>query len=154
MAIRAQFTIALLLLAFGTAVLAMPASVEGTAVLRISPGHEMSVVDAIGIVPLAVGGTWLEVLIVLRFPRLHLGPRTTLTLGFLAGLGLGLVLASVYQGFWWWALGAGLFAAVLAGLTARALTTSEPPAPAEPPQPEQAAEEDTDSPVQEEKLLT
>ncbi|MGY0236838.1 hypothetical protein [Longispora urticae] len=125
MPVRVQFTLALLLVAFGGAVLAMPAGFEGPPLVDLGTGHAVSPLDLVGAVPLAVGGTWLEILIVVRLPRLRLGPRTLLGLGFAAGLGLGLVLASVYQGYWWWAIGAGAFAVVLAGLTVRALTTTE-----------------------------
>ncbi|MEV6523895.1 hypothetical protein AB0M43_18250 [Longispora sp. NPDC051575] len=125
MPVRVQFTLALLLVAFGGAVLAMPAGFEGPPLVDLGTGHAVSPLDLVGAVPLAIGGTWLEILIVVRLPRLRLGPRTLLGLGFAAGLGLGLVLASVYQGYWWWAIGAGAFAVVLAGLTVRALTTTE-----------------------------
>ncbi|WP_412539601.1 hypothetical protein R8Z50_27680 [Longispora sp. K20-0274] len=136
MPVRVQFTLALLLVAFGGAVLAMPAGFEGPTLVELGPRHAVSLVDLVGAVPLAIGGTWLEILIVVRLPRLRLGPRTLLGLGFAAGLGLGLVLASVYQGYWWWAVGAGAFAVVLAGLTVRALTTTDEPAgPATPPPP-------------------
>ncbi|GIG60138.1 hypothetical protein Lfu02_45100 [Longispora fulva] len=137
MPVRVQFTLALLLVAFGGAVLAMPAGFEGPALVQLGARHAVSLVDLVGAVPLALGGTWLEILIVLRLPRLRLGPRTLLGLGFAAGLGLGLVLASVYQGYWWWAIGAGAFAVVLAGLTVRALTTTDEPAlPATPTPPD------------------
>jgi hypothetical protein len=71
---------------------------------------------------LAAAGTWLDVLLVRRLPGLGLAPRTLFGLGLLAGLGLGLVLASVYgEFFWWWAIGAaalGVAVLVLALLTA------------------------------------
>ncbi|MFC7481471.1 hypothetical protein ACFQX7_17520 [Luedemannella flava] len=89
----------------------------------VSDGHGLSVLDGIGAGLLAVAVTWLEVLVVWRLPRLALPPRALFGLGLLAGLGIGLVIASAFSGFfWWWAVGAGavgVAALVLVPLTAR-----------------------------------
>ena len=44
----------------GIAILALPADLEGPALLPISPGHALSLVDVAGVVPLAAGSTWLH----------------------------------------------------------------------------------------------
>jgi len=70
--------------ALGVAVLALPARMEGPPLVAISPGHALSLVDGVGVVPLVAGSLWLHV---------------------------GLLLASAFSTFyWWWALGAAIFA--------------------------------------------
>jgi hypothetical protein len=120
---RAQLMISLALIVVGVGVLAIPASSEGRVVLSISEGHGLSAVDAVGVCLLAVSATWLEVLIAIRLPRLALPPRAMFGLGVLAGIGIGLMIASVSSGFfWWWAIGAvalGIAMLILVFLSAR-----------------------------------
>ncbi len=104
-------------IALGLVILALPASVEGPPLLPISPGHALTLVDAAGVLPLAGGSTWLHAGLWRRRARLagwsrrRLGAAAGLT--FSAGLGLGLLLASAFSAFyWWWAVGAALFAIV------------------------------------------
>jgi hypothetical protein len=109
------------LVVVGVGVLAVPAAGEGRVLVPISEGHGLSAVDAIGACLVAVAATWLEVLVVLRLPRLALSPRALLGLGLLAGMGLGLLIASVFVFFWWWAVGAaalGVAAIILVARTA------------------------------------
>jgi hypothetical protein len=102
-------------IAAGIAVLALPAEVEGPALLPISPGHALSLVDAAGVLPLVAGSTWLHAGLWRRRDRLAqwARQRTGAAAGvtFAAGLGLGLLLASAFSVFyWWWAIGAAMFA--------------------------------------------
>ncbi len=120
---RKQVVTAALLIVAGVLLLFVPAGSEGSVLAPISEGHGLSAVDGVGAALLAVGGTWLEVLVVRRLPHLALPPRALFALGLLAGLGVGLLIASVFSGFfWWWAVGAttlGLAVLVLVPLTAR-----------------------------------
>ena len=120
---RRQVGTAALLVVVGVLVLFVPAGDEGRVLVPVSEGHGLSAVDGVGAALLAVGGTWLEVLVVRRLPHLALTPRGLFALGLLAGLGVGLLLASVFSGFfWWWAVGAatlGIALLVLVPLTAR-----------------------------------
>jgi len=120
---RTHVAIAALLMAVGVLVLFIPTAGEGRVLLPISEGHGLSAVDAVGATLLALGGTWLEVLVVRRLPYLALPPRALFGLGLLAGLGVGLLIASVFSGFfWWWAVGAaalGVALLILVPLTAR-----------------------------------
>ncbi|MEU8258583.1 hypothetical protein AB0C06_30445 [Micromonospora inaquosa] len=120
---RKQVVTAALLIIAGVLLLFVPAGSEGSVLVPISEGHGLSAVDGVGAALLAVGGTWLEVLVVRRLPHLALPPRALFALGLLAGLGVGLLIASVFSGFfWWWAVGAttlGLAVLVLVPLTAR-----------------------------------
>ncbi|SCF12736.1 hypothetical protein GA0070607_5865 [Micromonospora coriariae] len=120
---RTQVAVTALLVVAGVLILFVPAGDEGRVLVPISEGHGLSAVDAVGAALLAVGGTWLEVLVVRRLPYLALPPRALFGLGLLAGLGVGLLIASVFSGFfWWWAVGAttlGVAVLVLVTLTAR-----------------------------------
>ena len=99
----------------GVAVLALPSGVEGPPVVAISPGHALSAVDALGVLPLTAGAVWLQAglwrrrAVLARWAGARPGAAAA---WFGAGLGLGLLLASAFSRFfWWWAVGA----AVLAG---------------------------------------
>ncbi|MEV1331916.1 hypothetical protein AB0J20_20340 [Micromonospora costi] len=120
---RAQVAITAVLIVAGVLILFVPAGDEGPVLVRVSEGHGLSAVDGVGAALLAIGGTWLEVLVVRRLPHLALPPRALFGLGLLAGLGVGLLIASVFSGFfWWWAVGAtalGVAILVLVPLTAR-----------------------------------
>ena len=99
----------------GIAILALPAAFEGPALLPISPGHAVSLVDAMGVLPLVAGSTWLHAGLWRRRDRLAQWARqrtgAAAGLTFAAGLGLGLLLASAFSAFyWWWAVGAAMFA--------------------------------------------
>jgi hypothetical protein len=114
---RRQVLGCVVLLLLGGGLLAVPAGGEGRVLVPISEGHGLSALDAAGALLLAIGATWLEVLVVMRLPRLGLPPRGLFGLGLLAGLGVGLVLASVFTGFfWWWAVGAAAAGVALVAL--------------------------------------
>lgn len=89
--------------------------------MPISDGHGLSAIDAVGASLLALAGTWLEVLVIGRLPHLALPPRAVFGLGLLAGLGTGIIIASVFSGFsGWWFVGAvalGVAALILVALT-------------------------------------
>jgi hypothetical protein len=120
---RTQLKIIAGLIVVAVLILFVPAGVEGRVVVPISDGHGLSAVDLVGAVILALGATWLEVIVVRRLPYLALPPRALFGLGLLAGLGLGLIVASMFAGFfWWWAVGAsavGVVLLILVPLTAR-----------------------------------
>ncbi|WP_328416021.1 hypothetical protein OG470_25100 [Micromonospora sp. NBC_00389] len=120
---RTQVAITALLIVTGVLILFVPASNEGRVLVPLSEGHGLSAVDVVGAALLAFGGTWLEVLVVRRLPHLALPPRALFALGLLAGLGIGLLIASAFSGFfWWWAVGAtalGVAVLILVPLTAR-----------------------------------
>ena len=96
---------------------AAPMRFEGSVLVPISPGHALSVLDSIALIPLLTGMFWLYGGLLQRRKRLYESIRFSLGIGilavFLAGLGLGLLLASAFSTFWWWwALGAILFGTV------------------------------------------
>ena len=102
------------LVVIAIALLAAPARVEGPVLIPISPGHALAVLDSIALVPLLTGLAWLYWGIWARRYGLYDAMRESPgkgTLGvFVAGLGVGLLLASAFSTFWWWwAVGATLF---------------------------------------------
>lgn len=106
MPVRRQMVIAALLTLAGVAVLALPASLEGPRIIRFGPGHGPSLLDLAGIALVVPGGLWLVGLIVRALPTLGLPGRASFGLGAVAGLGLGLTVASVFGDFaGWWAVG-------------------------------------------------
>jgi hypothetical protein len=110
----------------------VPAGLEGRVLVPISPGHGLSFVDVVALVPLLAatgllaGGLWkhrqqLDAVLTRR-------PSLVAAGAFVAGLGLGLLIASVFVFFWWWAIGAALLTAIL--LAAALVVTRSEEAPA------------------------
>ena len=104
------------LVASAIALLAAPAQFEGSVLIAISPGHALSVLDSVALIPLLTGLAWLYWGVWLRryrvYDAMHAAPgRGTLRV-FAAGLGVGFLIASAFSNFWWWwAVGAMLFLA-------------------------------------------
>jgi hypothetical protein len=106
-----------ILLALALVLFAVPARFEGPVLVPISPGHGLALVDVVALVPLLggvallFGGLWQ------RRRRLDAAlahrPWLAGAGAFGTGLGLGLLVASVFGFFWWWAVGAGLLTATL-----------------------------------------
>ena len=118
------------LVAIAVALLAAPARVEGPVLLPVSPGHALSVLDSFAVVPLLIGTGWLQAGLWKRRERLYetllVSPARGSLGVFVAGAGLGLLLASVFPWFWWWAVGATLFGAMMIAasvVATRGLTT-------------------------------
>jgi hypothetical protein len=108
----------LALVALGIAILAAPSQWEGSVLLPISPAHALSVLDTLALVPLLVGTGWLYFALWRRRQRLYESLQRSLQKGglgvFIAGTGLGLLVASSYSAFfWWWAIGALLYGVML-----------------------------------------
>jgi hypothetical protein len=105
------------LLALALLLFVVPAGLEGPVLVPISPGHGLSLVDVVALVPLLAGTGLLAGGLWRRRQRLDaaLGqrPRFAWAGALLAGLGLGLLVASVFVFFWWWAIGAALLTATL-----------------------------------------
>ena len=104
----------------GLVLLAAPDAVEGPVLVAISPGHALSVLDAIAVLPLLAGSFSLYHGLWRRRGRLRLLASNALApaggLVFVGGFGLGLLIASVFSAFfWWWAIGALLFGSALLG---------------------------------------
>jgi hypothetical protein len=101
------------LVAVAVALLAAPAEFEGPVLLPISPGHALSVLDSVALILLLTGLAWLHRGVWLRRHRVYDAMRASPGKGalgvFAVGLGVGLLLASAFSTFWWWATGATLF---------------------------------------------
>jgi heme exporter protein D len=96
---------------------AVPSRVEGPVLISISPGHGLSLVDLAAVVPLIAAVVVLAVSLVRRRAQLESTirhrPWMAAAVLFGGGLGLGLLLASVFPFFWWWAVEATLFTVTL-----------------------------------------
>ena len=106
-----------ILFALALLLFVVPATLEGPVLVPISPGHGLSLVDSVALVPLLAGTALLAGGLWRRRPALDaaLTRRTWLARAgaAVAGLGLGLLVASVFTFFWWWAIGAALLSATL-----------------------------------------
>jgi hypothetical protein len=106
-----------ILFALALILFVIPASVEGPVLVTVSAGHAMSLVDVAALVPLLAGTGLLAGGFWRRRQRLDaaLSRRSWLARGgaVVAGLGMGLLVASVFSFFWWWAIGAALLATTL-----------------------------------------
>ncbi len=104
------------LVVIAIALLAAPARVEGPVLVPISPGHALAVLDSVALIPLLAGLAWLYWGVWVRRYQLYDSLRASPGKGSLgvfgAGLGVGLLLASAFSTFWWWAIGATLFLAM------------------------------------------
>ncbi len=99
--------------AIGAALLAMPD--EGERLVGFSDAHELTLLDTAAVGVLVAG--WLPVAAAVWRRRDDLansvGRSTRSGCLFIAGIGLGLVIASAFCDFGgWWAVGAGLLASV------------------------------------------
>jgi hypothetical protein len=95
----------------------VPSRFEGPVLIPISPGHGLSLVDLVAVVPLIAALSLLAVSLVRRRAQLECTirqrPWTAAAVLFGGGVGLGLLFASVFPFFWWWAVGATLFTITL-----------------------------------------
>lgn len=104
--------------AMGLGLLAVPSQWEGLVLVPISPGHALSILDTIALVPLLIGVVWLYLGLWQRRRRLYeslqSSPQPGSLIVFASGLGLGLLLASAFSSFfWWWTIGAVLYGVML-----------------------------------------
>ena len=104
-----------ILFALALLLFVVPASLEGPVLVPISPGHGLSLVDVVALVPLLAGTALLAGGLWRCRPALDAAltrrPWLARAGAFVAGLGLGLLVASVFAFFWWWAIGAALVSA-------------------------------------------
>ncbi len=112
-----SWTLPLTLLVIALLLFALPSRYEGAVLIPISPGHGLSLVDLTAVVPLIAALAMVG--LALARSREHLertirqAPWPATAAVFIGGAGLGLLFASVFPFFWWWAVGAGLFTLTL-----------------------------------------
>jgi hypothetical protein len=106
-----------ILFALALLLFVVPATLEGPVLVPISPGHGLSLVDSVALVPLLAGTALLAGGLWRRRQALDSAltrrPWLARAGAAVAGLGLGLLVASVFTFFWWWAIGAALLSATL-----------------------------------------
>lgn len=125
---RAWIAFSVAAVSLALSLLALPARLEGPVLVPLSPGHALTRVDAVALLPLLAGvavmygGIWRrrDRLLQSAGNRPGIGALTV----FGAGAGLGLLLASSFSSFfWWWAIGAALLA--LTTITALAIVARQ-----------------------------
>ena len=96
----------------------IPDELEGPLLLRVGRSYMLSVLDSWALLPMMTGSVWLCWGLfknrsgIIETIRLH--PTQSAAGIFIAGLGLGLLLATAFMTFfWWWAIGAVLFWAMI-----------------------------------------
>ncbi len=99
----------------------MPQGLEGPLLVPISPGHGLSVLDTVALLPMTIGACWALVgLWQRRQPLMQKALASPVAYGattFIAGLGVGLLMASDFSDFfWWWLIGAALVGSIALGL--------------------------------------
>jgi heme exporter protein D len=118
------------LFALALTLFVVPATLEGPVLVPISQGHGLSLVDVVALVPLLAGTALLADGLWRRRQALDAALARRPWLGraaaFVAGLGLGLLVASVYTFFWWWAIGATLLSATLLAAAVVAARSERP----------------------------
>lgn len=102
----------------GLGIFTAPAQWEGPVLIPIGPGHALSALDMIAVMSLFIGVNWLYLGLWQRRQHLHdfliKSPGIACLGIFIAGVGLGLLVASAFSSFfWWWAIGAVLFGVML-----------------------------------------
>ncbi|MFO7996163.1 MAG: hypothetical protein R6U93_03310 [Dehalococcoidia bacterium] len=105
-------------IALAIALFAVPEHLEGPILVPISPGHALSLLDSFAVLSLLMGVAWLSRGLWQRRDRLYdsirQSPRVSGGVAFMAGVGLGLLIASAFSSFfWWWAIGAVLYGAMI-----------------------------------------
>ena len=104
----------ILLLTISIIVFALPDPWEGQVLFNISNGHGLSLIDFIALIPLLISATWIQKGLwkrrIFLFNKITMYPGSASLIIFFIGLGLGLLIASAFNDFfYWWAVGGVLF---------------------------------------------
>jgi hypothetical protein len=107
-----------LLLFIAIIIFAVPAQWEGPFLLKISEGHGLSLLDSIALIPLLISTAWIQKGLwgrrIYLFNKITMYPGSASLLIFFIGLGLGLLIASAFNNFYyWWAIGGMIFIFIL-----------------------------------------
>lgn len=91
----------------------IPVRWEGPVFYKINEQHELSVANALAMIPLLISVAWIQRGLWKRriylFNKVTLYPGSGVLIVFAMGLGLGMLLASAFYTFhYWWAIG-GIF---------------------------------------------
>jgi hypothetical protein len=103
-----------IILAIAIFLFALPDRWEGPFLLDISEGHGLSLMDTFALIPLLASAVWIQKGLWSRriylFNKITLYPGSASLLIFFIGLGLGLLIASAFNNFYyWWAVGGLIF---------------------------------------------
>ena len=106
------------LLSLSILIFAIPGQWEGPYLLTIGDGQGLSLLDTIALVPLLISAGWIQKGLwgrrIYLFNKITMYPGSASLLIFFIGLGLGLLIASAFNNFYyWWAVGGLTFIFVL-----------------------------------------
>jgi len=106
------------IVALAIALFTAPTQLEGPVLVPISPGHALSMLDSFAVLSLLIGVVWLYGGLWQRRERLsdfiRKSPSASSAAVFIAGFGLGLLIASAFSSFfWWWVIGVALLGAMM-----------------------------------------
>ena len=104
----------IILLILSVLIFALPEQWEGPFLFRISNGHGLSIVDSFALIPLLISAAWIQKGLWKRriylFNKITMYPGSASLIIFFMGLGLGLLIASAFNDFfYWWGVGGVLF---------------------------------------------
>lgn len=110
-----------ILLSLSILVFALPAQWEGPLILSIGEGHGLSLLDTFALIPLMASAIWIQKGLWARriylFNKITMYPGSASLLIFFIGLGLGLLIASAFNTFfYWWAVGGLIFVILLVNI--------------------------------------
>ena len=93
---------------------ALPDRWDGPNLLDINDGHGLSLMDLIALLPLLISAIWIQKGLWSRriylFNKITIYPGSASLLIFFIGIGLGLLIASAFNNFYyWWAVGGFIF---------------------------------------------
>ena len=99
-----------ILLSVAVLIFAVPTQWEGPFLFKIGEGHGLSLLDTIALIPLLISASWIQKGLwgrrIYLFNKITMYPGSASLLIFFIGLGLGLLIASAFNDFfYWWAIG-------------------------------------------------
>ena len=106
------------LLSLSILLFAIPMQWEGPFLFNIGEGHGLSLLDTLALVPLLISAGWIQKGLwgrrIYLFNKITMYPGSASLLIFFIGLGLGLLIASAFNNFYyWWAVGGLTFIFIL-----------------------------------------
>jgi hypothetical protein len=96
----------------------IPGWMEGPVIYKIDGQHNLTLVNAMALIPLMISAAWIQKGIWKRriylFNKVTVYPGAAVLIIFSMGLGLGMLLANAFREFhYWWAIGGSFFIIML-----------------------------------------
>ena len=106
------------LMSLAILIFAVPTQWEGPYLFKIDEGNGLSLLNTIALIPLLISIAWIQKGLwgrrIYLFNKITMYPGSASLLIFFIGLGLGLLIASAFNNFYyWWAIGGITFLLIL-----------------------------------------